>query len=103
MRILEARDGFIKFESNEKLALSSFLEIEDVMKNYLAQIVKITNIDGVNIGYAKILYLFDGALYEYDKTLPKVGATIKPFNYSLLKELFQISILFHSYHTYKSL
>lgn len=89
MRILEARDGFIKFESNVKVAISSFLEIEDIMKKYIAQVVKITNLEGVNVGYAKILYLYDGSLYEYDKTLPESGATIKPFNYENFREILQ--------------
>lgn len=91
MRIIEVRDGFIKFETDEDVSLSSFLEIEDVMKKYIAQVVKVTNLESVKVGYAKILYLYDGALYDYDKTLPEAGATIKPFSFELLKQTFQIN------------
>ena len=82
MRILEARDGFTRFESNEKLALSSFLQI-DGFRRYIAQVIKMTKLDLNYIGYAKLIYVYDGSLNEYDKSLPDVKSDIKPFSFEI--------------------
>ena len=41
MRIIEVRDGFIKIETTEELTLSSFVEVKDEQKKYIAQIITI--------------------------------------------------------------
>ena len=56
MRILEARDGFIKFESEKKVALSSFILIKETGKQYVAQVIKTTNTDEKRLCFAKILF-----------------------------------------------
>ena len=45
MRILEVRDGFIKFESNENIALSSFVEVGGFAVSYIAQVIKTSKIN----------------------------------------------------------
>ena len=69
MRILEARDGFVKIESNEKLSPTSFLEINDGLNKYIAQVVQVKHIDERVQAFAKILYLYDGTFYNYDGTM----------------------------------
>ena len=88
MRIIEVRDGFIKLETSCDLALSSFLEVKDVDKTYIAQVQQIKKAGDIIIAYAKCLFLYDGDLYEYDKTLPSVKAEIKEFSFKDLSKFF---------------
>lgn len=90
MRILEARDGFIKFESAEKIAVSSFLHINGFSKQYIAQVIKMNCFDEKFLGYAKILFVYDGLLKNYDKTLPAHDAEIKTFDFDILNKSFDI-------------
>ena len=84
MKIIEARDGFIKFESKERFSLSSFVQINGSHKTYVAQVIR-TKISGENlIIYAKILFLYDGTLKEYDNTLPEKEAEISEFTFNIL-------------------
>ena len=80
MRILEVRDGFIKFESEQKLALSSFVLVNDALKSYIAQVIQVKRAGENSILYAKILYLYNGKLIDYDKSLPSIDAEISEFN-----------------------
>lgn len=88
MRILEARDGFIKFESEKKVAISSFLHINGLSKQYVAQVIKVNCFDDKILGYAKLLFVYDGVLKNYDKTLPSHDAEIKPFAFDILSKSF---------------
>ncbi len=84
MKILEVRDGFIKFEADESISLSSFIVVSGLEKNYIAQIIQIKR-SGINpIAIAKILFLYDGTLQAYDKTLPPEDAAIKDFTSDIL-------------------
>ena len=84
MRIIEVRDGFIKFESKERISLSSFIQIQGEDKTYIAQVIQV-KISGENcIIYAKILFLYDGTLRSYDKTLPDKNAEISEFTFDIL-------------------
>lgn len=89
MRILEARDGFIKFESDKKVAISSFLHINGYSKQYVAQVIKMNCFDERFVGYAKILFVYDGLLKNYDKTLPALDSEIKPFAFDILSKSFE--------------
>ena len=83
MRIIEVRDGFIKFESKERISLSSFIQIQGEDKTYIAQVIQV-KISGENcIIYAKILFLYDGTLRSYDKTLPDKNAEISEFTFDI--------------------
>ena len=85
MRILEARDGFIRFESEEKVALSSFLQI-DGFRRYIAQVIKITRLDLNYVGYAKLIFVYDGSLNEYDNSLPDVKSDVRPFSFDIFSK-----------------
>jgi len=89
MRIIEVRDGFIKIESTENLALSSFVEIKDSVKSYIAQIQQVKKAGDYTIAYAKCIFLYDGNLVNYDKTLPNINSEIKVFKYEDLKNSFE--------------
>lgn len=84
MRILEVRDGFVKFEADETICLSSFIQIDGIEKSYIAQVIQLKRSGGNSIGYAKILFLYDGSLLNYDKTLPSKEAEIKEFTFEIL-------------------
>lgn len=84
MKILEVRDGFIKFEADNSIYLSSFVQIEGMEKSYIAQVIQIKRAGGSPIAYAKILFLYDGTLQSYDKTLPSKESEIKEFTYDIL-------------------
>ena len=62
MRILEVRDGFLKFEADKSIYLSSFIQIDGLEKSYIAQVIQLQRSGENSIGYAKILFLYDGAL-----------------------------------------
>lgn len=88
MKILEARDGFIKIESNEKLSLSSFIRIDDSDKTYIAQVVQSKLNNDINYAFAKILFNYNDDLCDYDKTLPSKNATLTKFDFNLLNQTF---------------
>lgn len=90
MRILEVRDGFVKFESENKLALSSFILIDDALKSYIAQVIQVKRAGENSIIYAKLLYLYNGTFIDYDKTLPSIDAKISVFDYEKLSKDFEI-------------
>ena len=70
MKILEVRDGFVKFEADNSVYLSSFIQIDGIEKRYIAQVTQLKRSGENSIAYAKILFLYDGSLQPYDKTLP---------------------------------
>lgn len=84
MRILEARDGFIKFESNKNVSISSFLQINSIIKNYIAQVIQVKRFEDSYIAFAKILFLYDGSLRNYDKSLPDSNAKLAEFPLEIL-------------------
>ena len=84
MKILEVRDGFIKLEADKNTCLSSFVQIDGMDKSYIAQIFQIKRAGENSIAYGKILFLYDGELIAYDKTLPAKDAQIKPFTFDIL-------------------
>lgn len=86
MKIIEARDGFIKFYA-ENIYLSSFVMTENADKRYVAQVLQIKEQDGVKVGFAKILYLYDGELYEYDKSLPQPDVDLIECTKSIIKKI----------------
>ena len=86
MRILEARDGFIKFETEKRIALSSFLLIKDISKQYVAQVIKTLNTDLGQLCYAKLLFVYDGTLKNYDRTLPSKDSELEEFTFDILSQ-----------------
>ena len=84
MKILEVRDGFIKFEADSSIYLSSFIQIDGMQKSYVAQVIQIKRSGENSIAYAKILFLYDGGLKSYDKTLPSKESLIKEFTFDIL-------------------
>ena len=91
MKIVEVRDGFVKLESQKKIEISSFLELKGLEKRYIAQVIRTKNNGaGYNI-YAKILFIYDGMLKKYDKTLPDNTAEISEFSFNLINNSFEYS------------
>lgn len=89
MKIIEARDGFIKIESTEKVDISDFLQIKSSEKTYVAQVVRVKS-TGTGYGiYAKILFIYDIGLKKYDKTLPNRESEVSEFPFDKISELFQ--------------
>ena len=84
MRILEVRDGFLKFEADKSIYLSSFIQIDGLEKSYIAQVIQLKRSGENSIGYAKILFLYNGSLLNYDKTLPSKDSNIKEFTFDIL-------------------
>ena len=60
MKIIEVRDGFIKFESNEKLEVSSFIQVEDRGRIFVAQVLQTRFAGDRTVAYAKFLFIYDG-------------------------------------------
>lgn len=86
MRILEVRDGFIKFEADAYIQLSSFVRIDGIEKKYVAQVFQLKKSGEYPIAYAKILFLYtdDEGLKNYDKTLPSKDSEILNFDNKIL-------------------
>ena len=85
MKILDSRDGFIKFEADGSIFLSSFILINSTEKSYIAQVLQIKKAEGKQIAFAKILFLYNGELLNYDKTLPSPESEIKEFTSEILQ------------------
>ena len=86
MKILEVRDGFIKFEADKTIALSSFIKIDGLEKSYIAQVIQLKRSGENSIGYAKILFLYNNGLQNYDKTLPPKESEITEFTSEILSD-----------------
>ena len=81
MKIIEVRDGFIKFEADESIYLSSFIKVDGEDKSYLAQVIQQKD----NISFAKILFLLSGGeLLNYDKTLPSIDSEITDYTSEII-------------------
>lgn len=88
MRILEAREGFIKIEAEKEVMLSSFFKICDTDKSYVAQVIKIQKMNNLSFVYAKILYLFNETFETYDGSLPQLNSEISVFDADKLLKTF---------------
>lgn len=84
MKILEVRDGFVKFEADNSVYLSSFIQIDGIEKRYIAQVTQLKRSGENSIAYAKILFLYDGSLQPYDRTQPSKESVIKEFTFDIL-------------------
>lgn len=89
MKILEVRDGFIKFESFKGFEISSFIEIKDTRCSYIAQVFKNQKIGEDSIISAEIQYCYNGVLYDYDNTLPSYDSDIIEFNSEDINKIFK--------------
>lgn len=82
MKIIEVRDGFIKFEADEGIYLSSFIKVDGEDKSYLAQVIQQKG----EISFAKILFVMsNGELLNYDKTEPSIDSDINDYTGEMLK------------------
>lgn len=88
MKIIEIRDGFIKIESDKKIALSAFLHIKDEKNEFIAQVVQVKNTGAVYILYSKILFNYCGAYLPYNNILPEKSAVITEYTQSFISEKF---------------
>ena len=85
MKIIEARDGFINFEADSSVYLSSFIQAEGMDKTYIAQVNQMKKFGNILIASARILFLYDGhSLMDYDRTLPARDAEISIFPADIL-------------------
>ena len=57
MKILEVRDGFVKFEADNSVYLSSFIQIDGIEKRYIAQVTQLKRSGENSKAYAQILLL----------------------------------------------
>ena len=89
MNILEVREGFIKFEVSKKVSLSSFIQINDALKSYIAQVVLVKKAGERNIVYAKILFLYNGMLQPYDNSAPSQNSEILEFEFDNISQIFE--------------
>lgn len=85
MKIIEVRDGFIKFEADKSIYLSSFIQVIGMSKNYIAQVSQLKTFGEISIASAKILFVYeDEQLKNYDKTEPSKDAEITSFTLDIL-------------------
>ena len=87
MKIIEVRDGFIKFEADNDIFLSSLVLAKDEEKGYIAQVNQLKIINGINIATAKILFLYiNNMLQNYDKIALGRNVILQRFDFSILAE-----------------
>ena len=92
MKIIEVRDGFIKFEADSSILLSSFVKIEGSEKDYVAQVIQVKNSGEKIYAYAKILFLLnESEILPYDKTEPSDSAEIFEYTSEFLKNSVSVS------------
>ncbi len=90
MKILEVRDGFIKFEADENIFLSSFVKVESSDKSYICQVIQLRTQGLTKNAYAKILFLYNNGFMDYDKSLPPKDAIVREFPYEEIAKLVKI-------------
>ncbi len=86
MRIIEVRDSFIKIETDNKVAISSFLQINDTDKRYIAQVIQTNRTENGCFAFAKILFLYDGTFRQYDKSIPSKDSEIVEFTFDIMSK-----------------
>ena len=89
MRIIEVRDNYIKFETNKKVALSSFIQVTEGADSIIAQVFQVKQAGEISIAYAKMLFCYNGELYDYDGTLPSINSEICTFDFNLINKKFE--------------
>ncbi len=86
MKIIEARDGFINFEADESIYLSSFIQAAGMDKTYVAQVNQMKKFGKILIASARILFLYNGTeLVEYDRTLPARDSELSIFPLNIIQ------------------
>lgn len=92
MKILDVRDGLIRFEADENVYLSSFIQIDGTDKSYLAQVNQCKAVGTTKIADARILFvIIDNELYNYDKTLPPNDAEVRMFKSDIIKSSMNVN------------
>lgn len=80
MKVLEVKNNLVKvaFDTDDNLALGSFLVIEDTNNPYVAQIMNLKSDSTSNFAIVKLLFTFneEGILKNYNGTIPSKNATI---------------------------
>ncbi len=85
MKIIEVRDGFLKFEADKSIYLSSFIHVKGMEKVYIAQVIKLNSFGEQSVAVAKMLFLFENQeLKAYDRTEPPKDSVIKDFTSEIL-------------------
>ena len=82
MRLLEVRDGFIKFEADENIHLASFVKVLSAEKTYVAQVIQLKKSESAAFG--KILFLYNGKFIDYDGTIPERDSIVEDFTQEFL-------------------
>lgn len=86
MKILDVRDSFIKIESDKKITLSSFLQINDIENCYIAQIIQTAKAENSYLILAKILFLYNGTFKQYDNSIPSKDSEITGFSLDIINK-----------------
>lgn len=80
MQVLEIKNNLVKiaYDVNDKLALSSFVIIEDTNTPYVAQVVNVKADKLTNFAIVKLLFTFneEGILKNYNGTIPSLKSTV---------------------------
>jgi len=80
MKLLEIKNNLAKisYETEEALALASFIALVDKNKSYVAQIVNLKADIKSNYAVAKLVFTFsnDGIVDNYDGTIPSIDAEL---------------------------
>jgi len=86
MNILEVRNNLLKISYEEDLKLGSFILIKGMSTSYIAQVLHVESNRIGKIALAKLIYLYDGALREYDGSVPSVRSSLEEISPNVLVE-----------------
>ena len=78
MNIIEVKNNLIKICYEEELTLSGLIQIKDINKSYIAQIL---HMEASRIGktaVAKIIFNYDNGIHAYDGSIPSLRAELNP-------------------------
>ena len=76
MNIIEVKNNLIKICYEEELTLSGLIQIKDINKSYIAQIL---HMEASRIGktaVAKIIFNYDNGIHAYDGSIPSLRAEL---------------------------
>lgn len=80
MNIIEVKNNLVKVCYEEELPLSGLIQISDIHKSYIAQVLHLESTRVGKFAVAKIIFNFNNGIAAYDGTVPSLRAEVKLFD-----------------------
>ena len=79
MNIIEVKNNLVKICFEEELTLSGLVQINDIRKSYIAQVLHLESTRVGKFAVAKIIFNYNNGITAYDGTIPSLRSEVKLF------------------------